>query len=64
VYNCYASNSKLVKGMQEHTNSSNIPDQRILGLEEGEEVKGKGILNIFNKIITEKFPNLEKTMPI
>jgi hypothetical protein len=35
-----------------------------MGTEEGEEVKAKGIHNIFNKIITEKFSNLEKTMPI
>jgi hypothetical protein len=27
-------------------------------------VQAKGILNIFNKIITENFPNLEKAMPI
>jgi hypothetical protein len=27
-------------------------------------VQAKGMLNIFNKIITENFPNLEKTMPI
>jgi hypothetical protein len=30
---------------------------------EGEEVQAKGICNIFNKIIIENFPNLEKTMP-
>jgi hypothetical protein len=35
-----------------------------MGIEEGEEVQAKRIHNIFNKIITEKFPNLEKTMPI
>jgi hypothetical protein len=35
-----------------------------MGIEEGEEVQAKGIHNIFNKIITEKFPNLEKVMPI
>jgi hypothetical protein len=27
-------------------------------------VLAKGIHNIFNKIITKNFPNLEKTMPI
>jgi hypothetical protein len=32
--------------------------------EEGEELQTKGIHNIFNKIITENFPNLEKDMPI
>jgi hypothetical protein len=35
-----------------------------MGIEEGEEVQAKGMCNIFNKIITEIFPNLEKTMPI
>jgi hypothetical protein len=35
-----------------------------MGTEEGEEVQVKGIHNIFNKIITENFPNLEKEMPI
>jgi hypothetical protein len=33
-------------------------------IEEREEVQAKGICNIFNKIITEDFPNLEKAMPI
>jgi hypothetical protein len=36
----------------------------IMGIEEGEEVQAKGIHNIVNKLITENFPNLEKTMPI
>jgi hypothetical protein len=27
-------------------------------------VQAKGMCNIFNKIITENFPNLEKSMPI
>jgi hypothetical protein len=34
-----------------------------MGIEE-EEVQAKGMGNIFNKILTENFPNLEKTMPI
>jgi hypothetical protein len=29
-----------------------------MGIEEREEVQAKGICNIFNKIITENFPNL------
>jgi hypothetical protein len=29
-----------------------------MGIEEGEEVKTKGIHNIFNKMITENFPNV------
>jgi hypothetical protein len=35
-----------------------------MGIEEGEEVQTKGINKIFNKIIAESFPNLEKVMPI
>jgi hypothetical protein len=35
-----------------------------MDIEEGEEVQAKGICNIFNKIITENFPNLEKALPI
>jgi hypothetical protein len=33
-----------------------------MGIEE--EVQAKGIHNIFNKIVTENFPNLGKVMPI
>jgi hypothetical protein len=35
-----------------------------MGIEEGEEVQAKGIHNIliFNKIITENIPNLEKVL--
>jgi hypothetical protein len=35
-----------------------------MGIEEGGEVKAKGILNIFSKLIAETFPNLEKEMLI
>jgi hypothetical protein len=52
------------KKMQELTNSIKRPNLRIMGIEEGEEVQAKGMHNIFNKIITEHFPNLEKSMPI
>jgi hypothetical protein len=51
------------KKMQEFTNTIKRPNLRIMGIE-GEEVQTKGMPNIFNKIITENFPNLEKTMPI
>jgi archaeosine-15-forming tRNA-guanine transglycosylase len=50
--------------MQELTDSIKRPNLRIMGIEEGEEFQAKGIHNIFNKIITENFPNLEKSMPI
>jgi hypothetical protein len=49
--------------MQEFTDSIKRPNLRIMGIKEGEEVQAEGICNIFTKI-TEKFPNLEKTMPI
>jgi hypothetical protein len=35
-----------------------------MGIEEREEVQGKSIHNIFNKIITENCAKLEKGMPI
>jgi hypothetical protein len=50
--------------MQELTDSIKRPNQRTMGIEEGEEMQAKGISNILNKIITENFPNLEKTMTI
>jgi chromosome segregation ATPase len=52
------------KNMQEHTDSMKRPNLRIMDIEEGKEVQAKGICNIFNKIITENFPNLRKTIPI
>jgi hypothetical protein len=36
----------------------------MMDMEEGEEVQAKGTCNIFNKIITENVPNLEKILPI
>jgi hypothetical protein len=35
-----------------------------MGIKEGKEVQTKGICNIFNKIITENFPNLQKDLLI
>jgi hypothetical protein len=51
------------RNMQELTNSIKRPNLRIMDIEKGEEVQAKRIHNIFNKRITENFPNLEKTMP-
>jgi hypothetical protein len=50
--------------MQELTDSIKRPNLRIMGTEEGEEVQAQEMCNIFNKIITENFPNLEETMPV
>jgi hypothetical protein len=52
------------RNMQELTESIIRPNLRIMGIKEGEEVQAKGMGNMFNKIITENFPNLEKMMPI
>jgi hypothetical protein len=52
------------RNMQELTNYIKRPNLRIMGIEEGEEMQAKGICNIFNKIITENFPNLVNAMPI
>jgi hypothetical protein len=49
--------------MEELTDSIKIANLGIKGIEEGEEVQAKVILNLFKKI-TEHFPNLEITMPI
>jgi hypothetical protein len=50
--------------MQELSGSIKRPKLRIIGIGDGEEVQAKGICNIFNKIITEYFPNLENVLPI
>jgi hypothetical protein len=52
------------RNMQELTDSIKRPNLRILSIEEGEEVQAKVISNVFNKIVTGNFPNLEKVMPI
>jgi hypothetical protein len=49
--------------MQELSDSIKSPNLRIMGIEE-EEVQVKKIHNIFNKIMRENFPNLEKVLPI
>jgi chromosome segregation ATPase len=52
------------RNMQELTNTIKKTNLRIMDIEEGEEVEAKEIHNIFNKVIIEIFPNLEKAMPI
>jgi hypothetical protein len=47
------------RNMQEPIYFIKRPNLRIMGIEE-EEVQFKEICNIFNKIITENFPKLEK----
>jgi hypothetical protein len=40
------------------------PKIRIIGIDENEDFQLEGPVNIFNKIIEENFPNLNKEMPI
>jgi hypothetical protein len=37
---------------------------RIIGIDENEDFQLKGPVSIFNKIIQENFPNLNKEMPM
>jgi hypothetical protein len=52
------------RNMQELSDSIKRSNLRIMGIKEGEEIEAKGIHKIFNKIMAENFPNLEKEMPI
>jgi chromosome segregation ATPase len=48
------------RNIQELTDSIKRPSLRIMGIEEGDKVQAKRMHNIFNKIITENFPSLQK----
>ncbi|ERE69936.1 LINE-1 type transposase domain-containing protein 1 [Cricetulus griseus] len=58
------SNKSLTQNIQEIWDTVKRPNLRIIGIEEGEETLLKGTENIFNKIIEENFPNLQKDMPM
>ncbi|ERE67250.1 LINE-1 type transposase domain-containing protein 1 [Cricetulus griseus] len=58
------SNKSLTQNIQEIWDIMKRPNLRIIGIEEGEETVFKGTENIFNKIIEENFPNLQKDMPM
>jgi hypothetical protein len=48
------------RNIPELMDSIKRPNLSIMGIEEGEEVQAKGIHIIFNKIVTENSPSLEK----
>jgi hypothetical protein len=52
------------RNMQELIDSIKRPNFRIMGIDEREKVQPRKMLNVINKIITEYFTNLEKTMSI
>jgi hypothetical protein len=51
---------KYEQNMQDIWDTIKRPNLQIMGVEEGREIQTKGIDNLFNRIIAEKFPNLEK----
>jgi hypothetical protein len=55
---------KYEGNMQELCDSIKTPNLKNMGIEEGEKMQAKGTGNIFNKIIAENFPYIEKEMPI
>ncbi|KAL6091389.1 hypothetical protein STEG23_027127, partial [Scotinomys teguina] len=66
---------KIDSSVKENTKSKKVMTQNVqeiwdtmkrpnLRIEEGEEYQLKGTENTFNKIIEEKFPNLNKDIPI
>jgi Mg2+ and Co2+ transporter CorA len=52
------------KNIQELRDSIKNSNLRVMGIVEREELQAKGVHNIFNKIVSENFPNLEKLFPI
>jgi hypothetical protein len=52
-----------VKGICKNSPSPSKYKPESYGIEEGEEGPAKGIPNIFNKILIENAPNLEKVIP-
>ena len=58
------SNKSLTQNIQEIWDTVKRLNLRIIGIEEGEEIQLKGRENIFNRIIKENFPNLQKDMPM
>ena len=54
---------KLVtQNIQEIRDTMRIPNLRIIGIDESEDLQIKGPANIFNKIMEETFPNLKREM--
>jgi hypothetical protein len=54
----------LTQNIQEIQDTMRRPNLRIIGIDENEDFPLKVLVNIFNKIIEENFPNLKKEMLI
>jgi hypothetical protein len=46
--------------MQDIWDTMKRPNLHIMGIEQGEEIQTKGTDNLFNKIIAQNFPSIEK----
>jgi chromosome segregation ATPase len=54
----------LAQNTQEIQDKVRRPNLRIADIEESKDSQLKGPINIFNKVVEEKFPNLNKVMPM
>jgi hypothetical protein len=54
----------LTQNIQEIQDTMRRSNLLIIGVDENEDFQIKGPANIFNKIIEENFPNLNKEMPM
>jgi hypothetical protein len=52
----------LTQNIQEIQDTMRRSNLRIIGIDENDDFQLKGLVNIFNKIIEENFPNLKKEM--
>jgi hypothetical protein len=55
--------SILTENIQEIQDTIRRPNLSIIGVDENKDFQQKGLVNIFNKILEENFPNLKKEMP-
>jgi chromosome segregation ATPase len=58
------SNKLLTENNQEIQDKMNRPKLRIIGIEESKDAQLKGLIDTFNKIREENFPNLKKELRI
>jgi hypothetical protein len=54
----------LTQNIQEIQDTIRRPNLSIIGVDENKDFQQKGLVNIFNKILEENFPNLKKEMPM
>ena len=64
IYSTVKENGKCIKlvtqNIQKLQDTTRRPNLRIIGIDKSKDFQLKGPVNIFNKIVEENFPNLEK----